>query len=444
MKKVLIIGLGRFGTLLVKILRDDFTVYVSSQSNKQAQAIELGVEWVELEKGLKKCDVIFYCVPISKFESIILSHLEILKKLPPKLIIDIQSVKVLPKKVLERHLPKHHQAILTHPIFGPDSVKKNGLAGMKIVVDQFLASDDNYLFWKKYFQKKRLQVVELTAKEHDRQAALSQGVVFFIGRVLEDFGFARTQVDTFWAEQLYQIVYEAVANDTWELFTDLQVNNPFTKQMRINLGFSLDKIDKKLLPDQVDENKITIGIQGGEGSFTHQALLSHFSQKKIDNFTIKFLYTSQKVLDSLTKGDIDLGLMAIHNSVGGVVEETIQAMANHRFNIAEEISVPIRHFLMKRKGTSINNIKTVMAHPQVIKQCKATLKNKYDYLNFESGKGDLIDHSAVAKALMNGEIDSKIGVMGPKTLATIYDLEIIGSDLQDSKNNITSFLLVKR
>jgi len=147
-KKILIIGLGRFGKLLAEILKNDFTVYVWSKSDKKKIAKEMGIEWVELNEGIKICDVVFYCVPISEFENILIANNEIYKQSSPKLIIDIQSVKVSPKKILEKHLPKHCQAILTHPIFGPNSVQEHGLPGSRIMMDQFSASDDNYIFWK--------------------------------------------------------------------------------------------------------------------------------------------------------------------------------------------------------------------------------------------------------------------------------------------------------
>ncbi|MBD3350260.1 MAG: hypothetical protein GF364_02125, partial [Candidatus Lokiarchaeota archaeon] len=86
----------------------------------------------------------------------------------------------------------------------------------------------------------------------------------------------------------------------------------------------------------------------------------------------------------------------------------------------------------------------IMTHPQVLKQCKSTLAKKYPDLKKISGKEELIDHAKVAKALSKGELGDNIAVMGPKILADIYDFDIIEGNLQDDKENFTSFLLVKR
>ncbi len=444
MKKVLIIGLGRFGTLLAEILKSDFKVFVWSKTPKLLQAKKLGVTWIDLKSGINKCEVIFYCVPISEFEEVFHSHKKLLAKAGEKLIIDIQSIKVLPKRILQKNLPKNCQAILTHPLFGPTSVRENGLAGLKIMMEKFSASSEKYSFWKNYFLSKRLKVIEISSTEHDKQAALSQGVVFFLSKVLADFGFGKTKVDTFWAEQLGQIVHGAVGNDSQQLFIDLQTKNPYTKQMRINLSRSLEKISLQLLPKRINSKKIIFGIQGGEGSFNHQAILSHISDEKIKDYQIKFLFTSERVLSKLSMGDIDFGLFAIENSVGGLVEESIFAMAKHKFKIVKQISIPIQHFLMRRKDVVNNDLEKALTHSQVIRQCAQTLKRDYEWIKIETGEGDLVDHALVAKKIAQGKLNKNIAVIGSEVLAQLHDLEIIGRDLQDDQKNLTTFMLVSR
>ena len=85
-----------------------------------------------------------------------------------------------------------------------------------------------------------------------------------------------------------------------------------------------------------------------------------------------------------------------------------------------------------------------MTHPQVLSQCKKTLAEKYPHLKLTSGSKELVDHALVAKRLAEGKLPKNLAVMGSKVLAKIYDLKIIEDNLQDSQENYTSFLLVKR
>ena len=85
-----------------------------------------------------------------------------------------------------------------------------------------------------------------------------------------------------------------------------------------------------------------------------------------------------------------------------------------------------------------------MAHPQNFRQCKNNLSIKYPYLKLVSGQGDLLDTARCAEALAKSKIDKNTAILGPKILAEIYNLEIIDENLQDSKNNLTTFFLVSR
>ncbi len=195
--------------------------------------------------------------------------------------------------------------------------------------------------------------------------------------------------------------------------------------------------------NNIDLDYFVYGIQGGKGSFSEQAINYYLKKQKIKKYKIKYLYTTSEVLKALNKSQIDFGLFAIHNSVGGLVEESIRAMANHKFKIVEEFNILIRHFLMKKREIGFEDIKRIMVHPQVLKQCPITLEEKYPDLLLTSGQGDLIDTAQASKTLSAGKLDSGIAILGPENLSRICDLEIIDQDLQDNKNNQTSFLLVK-
>ena len=417
MKTVAIVGFGRFGKTLHHLLKNDFELIIINRDNA---------------KDIMKADVIFYCVPISSFESVIKKHKKYFKD--NHLLIDVLSVKMHPKKIFEKYLRNlKTQALLTHPMFGPDS-SKDSFNNLPMIMDKFKASEKNYNFWKNFFINKGLKVVEMSAQKHDQLAANSQGVTHFIGRLLEKFKFGKTPIDSLGAKKLQEVM-EQTCNDTWQLFNDLQNYNPYTKSMRIKLGRAYDLLNRK---------NIIYGIQGGRGSFNEEAILFYTKKNKINNFKIKYLFTSEKVLKNLHEGNIDFGLFAIQNAVGGVVEESTQAMVKYKFKIVKEFQILIRHFLMKRRDIDIKQIKTIMAHPQNFAQCKNNLEKKYPNLEQVSGRGNFLDTARCAEALVKSKIDKNTAVLGPKILAEIYNLEIIDKDLQDSTNNLTTFFLVER
>ncbi|MEK7084986.1 MAG: prephenate dehydrogenase/arogenate dehydrogenase family protein, partial [Patescibacteria group bacterium] len=426
---------------LYRLLKDDFlvTLYARKPAAFNDQKFSKGTVCTSNLEDAYKSEAIFFSVPISQFENVLASHRKYFKN---HLLIDVLSVKMHPAEVLKKYLKgTKARAMLTHPMFGPDS-SKEGFRGLPLVMDRFLAARGEYEFWKNFFRKKGLNVIEISAREHDRLAAGSQGVTHFMGRLLYEFGFKRTAIDTVGAKKLHE-VEEQTVHDTWELFVNLQNYNPYTKAMRLKLGTAFDSLYNKLLPERARPGKVVFGIQGGEGSFNHEAILDYMQRRNIQNGQIEYLYTTEKVMAALHKGDIDFGLFAIHNSIGGIVDESIEAISRYKFSIVEEFAIPVRHHLMKRKDAAAKNIKTVMAHPQALKQCQGTLARKYPELKQVSGKGDLIDTARAARALSEGKIQKNMYILGPKKLSELFGLEIIARDLQDEKNNRTAFLLVR-
>jgi arogenate dehydrogenase (NADP+) len=438
MQTITIIGYGRFGKVLYRLLKDDFDVQIYNRSRiPNPPAGEIIIH--DLKKAYER-DVIFYAIPINAFEKVLSEHKKYLRD--EHVLIDTLSVKMHPKKIFIKQLKNTKiQALLTHPMFGPDSVGQ-GFEGLPIIIEQLTINDKNYTFWKDYFEKKSLHVLEIKAEEHDKLAADSQGLTHFIGRLLEEYGMKKTPIDSIGTQKLLE-VKEQTTNDTWQLFTDLQQYNPYTKNMQVKLGDAYEKIYTKLQAKKKGD-KISFGIQGGKGSFNEEAIMYHIKRNTIKNYEIKYLHTSENVLRALHEGAIDQGIFALHNSVGGVVYESIEVMGRYKFAVVEEFAITISHTLMIRKDATLKDITTIMTHPQVLAQCRTTLSQKYTNLEKTSGEGELIDHALVAKHLSEKKLPKNIAVMGSKILAEIYGLHIVEDNLQDLKENYTSFLLVKR
>ncbi|HQJ76007.1 MAG TPA: prephenate dehydrogenase/arogenate dehydrogenase family protein, partial [Bacteroidota bacterium] len=139
MKKIALIGFGRFGKLITKFIYKDFEICVfdNKLTKKKLDVWKKkninGKSNIELlnEKDISKISIVLLCVPISSIK-------EVAKKInkylnDETLIIDFCSVKLYPLKVLKRYLKKSTYILATPPLFGPDSVS-DSLNGKKIVL----------------------------------------------------------------------------------------------------------------------------------------------------------------------------------------------------------------------------------------------------------------------------------------------------------------------
>ena len=237
MNSIGIIGFGRFGKILANILQKGFAI-------KAYDPKIIGefsrVEFTDLESILKE-KVIFISVPIREFESVI-------TEISPNLsegttIIDVCSVKKHPTKIMENNLAENIGIIATHPMFGPDSFISNNR--LKMMMSNTRNVYDQFKFWRQFFTDQGIQVIEMSPDQHDHMAAQTQGVTHFLGRMLKEYGIRKTTIDTQGFRDLLDLV-DQTCNDTWELYTDLQLYNPYTNDMIDKLKLATVSLDNRL------------------------------------------------------------------------------------------------------------------------------------------------------------------------------------------------------
>tara|TARA_Y100000758_G_scaffold79925_1_gene54081 strand:+ start:530 stop:1267 length:738 start_codon:yes stop_codon:yes gene_type:complete len=237
MNSIGIIGFGRFGKVLANILQKGFGI--KAYDPKPIGEFP-GVEFTDLESILKE-KVIFVAVPIRHFESLV-------KEISPHLsegttIIDVCSVKTHPAKIMENNLPENIGIIATHPMFGPDSFISNNR--LKMMMNNTRDAYDQFNFWRQFFTDQGIHVMEMSPDQHDRMAAQTQGVTHFLGRMLKEYGIRKTTIDTQGFRDLLDLV-DQTCNDTWELYTDLQLYNPYTDDMIDKLKLATAFLDNRL------------------------------------------------------------------------------------------------------------------------------------------------------------------------------------------------------
>ena len=184
----------------------------------------------------------------------------------------------------------------------------------------------------------------------------------------------------------------------------------------------------------------TIGIQGIEGSFSEEAAKSYCQKFGITDFELEYLVSSMNVLDGLTKKTIDTGIFAMENAQGGVVIESVEALAKNQCKIIDMFYVEISQNLLAKDHISLGDIEEIHSHEQALKQCK-------DYLAEKFWSKKLVEHEDTAKAaqdLAEGKLSDNVGVIASKNSAEKYGLNILQNDVHDLKKNLTLFLAVER
>ena len=184
----------------------------------------------------------------------------------------------------------------------------------------------------------------------------------------------------------------------------------------------------------------TIGIQGIEGSFSEEAAKSYCQKFGITDFELEYLVSSMNVLDGLTEKTIDTGIFAMENAQGGVVIESVEALAKNQCKIIDMFYVEISQNLLAKDNIALGDIEEIHSHEQALKQCK-------DYLAEKFWSKKLVEEDDTAKAaqdLAEDKLPDHVGVIASRNSAERYGLNILENDIHDLKKNLTLFLAVER
>ncbi|GIM55217.1 prephenate dehydratase [Capnocytophaga cynodegmi] len=175
-----------------------------------------------------------------------------------------------------------------------------------------------------------------------------------------------------------------------------------------------------------------IAIQGIKGSFHYQAAQEYFGNQ----ITIMECNSFDKVAQSLLKNEVDLGVMAIENSITGSILPNYALIDRLKLNIIGEHYIDIQQNLMALSGQDLNDLKEVHSHPMALLQCKQFFEN-YPHIKLVEDT----DTASTAQRIHQKQLLG-IGAIGSKSAAELYNLEIIRHSIQTMKVNATRFVIL--
>ncbi len=146
--------------------------------------------------------------------------------------------------------------------------------------------------------------------------------------------------------------------------------------------------------------------------------------------------TIPAVMESVSNGETDFGVVPIENSIEGPVGITLDSLA-HKFdlNIFNEIIIPINQNLIVNPGTSMDDIQDVYSHSQAIAQCQEFISQNNIQPHYA------VSTASAAKSIIGDK--SKAAIGNAKTVE-LYDLEILKANIQDTDNNATRFVVLSK
>jgi prephenate dehydratase len=175
-----------------------------------------------------------------------------------------------------------------------------------------------------------------------------------------------------------------------------------------------------------------VAIQGEAGSFSHAAA------REVLGADVRLVPcpTFEDLFRAVESGQATCGVVPIENSLAGSVYEAYDALGAHALHVVGETQVRVRHCLVVRPGTPLDDVRKVASHPVALAQCR-----RFFLEHPTVAAVPAYDTAGSVRDLLADRLDANAAI-GSALAATLYGGEVLLEGLEDHPENYTRFLVV--
>ncbi|WP_298259911.1 prephenate dehydratase [uncultured Litoreibacter sp.] len=175
---------------------------------------------------------------------------------------------------------------------------------------------------------------------------------------------------------------------------------------------------------------VKIAFQGELGAYSHEACVR--ARPDMDPLPCK---SFEEVIEAVRSGAASLAMLPVENTTYGRVADIHRLLPGSGLHIIDEAFVRVRICLMAPKGTALDDIKIVRAHPVLLPQC-------HTYLATNNIRGESAVDSAGAAAELAASPEPGVGVLASEMAAKTHGLDVLVRGIEDNDTNTTRFLIM--
>jgi prephenate dehydratase len=185
-------------------------------------------------------------------------------------------------------------------------------------------------------------------------------------------------------------------------------------------------------------HKPMIAFQGEAGAFSEDAAIELFGSEVINAIELKPCRTFEDLFASIDAGHAEYILLPVENSLIGTIQPAVDLFEQSSLVVVGEVAIPIRHHLIGCPGSLFEEIESVESHPAALAQCRRFFAAQPQIKPVETED----TAGSVARIIQQG--NRKRAAIAGKRAAELYGGSILRSNIEDSRDNHTRFLLLAR
>jgi len=147
--------------------------------------------------------------------------------------------------------------------------------------------------------------------------------------------------------------------------------------------------------------------------------------------------TFEDAFNAVESGKADLAMIPIENTLAGRVADIHYLLPESKLHVVAEYFLPIHFQLMVLPGVKLDEIKSVHSHIHALGQCRKVIRR-------HRWKPVVAGDTAGAARIVAEEGDRSKAALAPRLAASLYGLDILAEDVEDSENNVTRFVVLSK
>ena len=191
-------------------------------------------------------------------------------------------------------------------------------------------------------------------------------------------------------------------------------------------------------PEGSSDARARVGYLGPAGTFSEEALLASAAVDAVEPVALASIYDT---VTALRRGEVRWAIVPIENSLEGSINVTLDLLAGEASDveIVGETVLHVSHALIAATATPLEEIETVITHPQVPGQCTRFLRG-------ELSGARVLPASSTAEAVRAVVAEAKRGhaAIGTVLAARIYAGTVLRAGIEDRADNETRFVWLAR
>ena len=181
-------------------------------------------------------------------------------------------------------------------------------------------------------------------------------------------------------------------------------------------------------------DRARVGYLGPAGTFSEEALLADTAADAVEPVALASIFDT---VTALRERQVRWAIVPIENSLEGSINVTLDLLADDAgdVKIVGETLLRVRHALIGETDVALEEIDTVLTHPQVPGQCTRFLRGELARARVEPA-------SSTAEAVRIVVADGRRAqaALGTELAARIYGATVLRTGVEDRADNETRFV----